>query len=392
LDARTDLFSFGVVLYEMATGQRPFEGKTSAVLFDAILNKTPTAAVQLNPALPVELEHIIDKALEKDREVRYQTAAELRADLKRLKRDTESGRARAASTTLTATPAPPPQRLVRRLAWLTAFLALALLMGLGVWFQIFRPTAQPPAEPESKPAPPALRIVPFTSSPGWEDSPAFSPDGNQIAFAARDEKAGNYDIYVQLIDGGPPLLLTKPPGNHVTPTWSPDGRRIAFVREHQGEREICIIPALGGPAQRLVAIGPGFGHPDWSPDGEWLAYSERSTPQGRNGLVLLCLETRAKRSLTAPVGPAAFGPIGDRYPVFSPDGQTLAFIHQPDVFEADIYLLTIAGGEPRGEQRRLTFDNRRISSLVWTADGREMVFASSRGGSQSLWRVSVTGG
>ncbi len=147
LDARTDLFSFGIVLYEMATGTLPFQGDTAAVIFDAILNRTPTPVRRLNPKLPAKLEEIINKALEKDPEVRYQHASELRADLKRLKRDLDSGRLAAAPATQGA------HR--RNLIWVGALLALLAVAAVAVWFN-----RSSPEVPEQ-----SLAAVPLTSYP-----------------------------------------------------------------------------------------------------------------------------------------------------------------------------------------------------------------------------------
>ena len=129
LDARTDLFSFGAVLYEMATGSLPFRGDTTGLIFEAILNRTPTPAVRLNPEVPAELERILNKALEKDYELRYQNAAELRSDLKRLRRDTESGRQAASAPVMAASESPTLRRRPRWLAW-TAVAGFAVLMAI----------------------------------------------------------------------------------------------------------------------------------------------------------------------------------------------------------------------------------------------------------------------
>jgi serine/threonine protein kinase len=205
LDARTDLFSIGVVLYEMATGRRPFAGKTSAVIFEAILNQTPIPPRELNPGLPVELEHIIDKALEKDREVRCQTAAELRADLKRLKRDLDSGRVRALSSTATAVSPSRPLRQGRKWAWPIAITLLALVIGGGIWWHTNRVTDTSPSPPVDTPLSPA----PFTSLPGGVSGPTFSPDGSRIAFAWDGNQGSGSHIYVKEIGGvGDPLQLT----------------------------------------------------------------------------------------------------------------------------------------------------------------------------------------
>jgi Tol biopolymer transport system component len=390
LDARSDLFSFGVVLYEMATGTLPFVGKTSVAIFDGILHKVPIPPVHLNPELPLELEHIINKALEKDREIRYQSAADLRADLKRLKRDTDSDRRAAQSVTASAAPPSPRLRLARRVAWPAVAVLLALLIGTTVWFY-------------SRPKPkPTLRTVPFTSLSGREVSPALSPDGDQIAFAWRSEESDNWDIFVQQVGTGARLQLTEHPGDDLSPTWSPDGQEIAFVRWDEGvilggegQRRILKVDALGRAERHLhsptygastagVEVDWSDGGLDWSRDGRFLAFSERSAPGQPPGIVLLSVETRKTRQLTSPAPPSE----GDRDPAFSPDGQMLAFIRATNDLVDDIFLVPLAGGQPR----RLTFDKLRVLGLAWTADGREIVFSSNRGGNFSLWRISAPGG
>jgi Tol biopolymer transport system component len=390
LDARSDLFSFGVVLYEMATGMLPFVGKSSAVIFDGILHKVPISPVHLNPELPIELEHIINKALEKDREIRYWSATDLRVDLKRLKRDTDSDRSATQSATAPASPSSPRFRLARRVAWPAVAVPLALLIGTTVWFYL-RPKTRP-----------TLRTVPFTSLSGREVRPAFSPDGDQIAFAWRTEESDNWDIFVQQVGTGAQLPLTEHPGDDVSPTWSPDGQEIAFIRWDEGfirwgegQRRILKVDALGRAERHLYTptygastAGAEFdwceGGLDWSRDGRFLAFSERSAPGQPPGIVLLSVETRKTRRLTSPAPPS----WGDRHPAFSPDGQTLVFIRGTNDLVDDIFIVPVAGGQ----LRRLTFDKLRVQGLDWTADGREIVFSSNRAGSFSLWRISASGG
>jgi len=192
LDARTDLFSFGAVLYEMATGKQPFSGATTAITFTAILTQAPISPVELNPALPVELERIINKALEKDHEIRYQHASDLRADLKRLKRDTESGRAVVA----------PPVTPVydRRWRWRRAMIALAgvvVVAAAVVGYWLMRPP-QPPR---------IVRTVQLTSNGLYKAGPLLT-DGTRLYFA--EGPANGRPVLVQLSTaGGRPSLSQR---------------------------------------------------------------------------------------------------------------------------------------------------------------------------------------
>jgi serine/threonine protein kinase len=288
LDARTDLFSFGVVLYEMAAGRRPFEGKTSAILFDAILNQTPTPPRQLNPGLPLELEHVIDKALEKDREVRCQTAAELRADLKRFKRDLDSGRTRAASTTATAIAAPPQRQGGR---WqIIALAVMSVLLLVAVAFLAYH-GLQPAGTPDqadrkdqSAPTSPApqRRLTQVTFGAGLQAEPTWSPKGDFLAYSS--DRGGNFDIWVQQVGSGEPFLqLTKESGHNWQPSWSPDGKYIAF-RSERGGGGIFVVPALGGgPARRISPFG--F-RPRWSPDGSQILFQSEVLPQSAQKMKL----------------------------------------------------------------------------------------------------------
>jgi eukaryotic-like serine/threonine-protein kinase len=179
LDARTDLFSFGAVLYEMATGKQPFTGNTSAIIFDAILNKPPTAPVRINPELPAQLEGVINKCLEKDRSLRYQTASDLRADLQRLKRDTQSAKVAAVSGSAVAAVAAPPAASSNWMKWaaIVAVVAIAGVLGIGYmagWFQRTQPYSQAELKPQQLTA---------NSSDDPVAVSSISPDGKYLLYA-----------------------------------------------------------------------------------------------------------------------------------------------------------------------------------------------------------------
>ena len=399
LDARTDLFSFGAVLYEMATGRLAFPGNTSGVISHAILERTPAPVARLNPDAPPELEHIVSKALEKDCRLRYQSASDLRADLHRLKRDTESGRAGITAKPLSAPTVPERYSALSPKSLVIAVTALgvALLIAAGIWFRFTSSKIAGPLPPP--------RTFPLTSNAGREMQPALSPDGKQVAYIWGGEGGGNFNIYVKLIDAGSPLQLTTKPGLDLSPSWSPDGRYIAFLRITPHAVTIFSIPALGGAEhtlghtmtnpvwwpQTLLSSGTivSPARLTWAPNGKFLATVDKSAPDAPDSIFLLAIDTGEKRRLTFPPADS----FGDSFPVFSRGGRTLAFTRGTGIQARDIFLLSLSPeGRPSGEPRRITFDDRAIGSLDWTPDDRDIVFSSNRADSTSLWRISVSGG
>jgi Tol biopolymer transport system component/DNA-binding winged helix-turn-helix (wHTH) protein len=265
------------------------------------------------------------------------------------------------------------ERLARR-RWLVASTTLVILLsGIGIWRSSkHRADALPPIE-----------VVPLVGLPGFEYSPAFSPDGNQVAFALDGKE--NSGIYTTVVGGEKSLRLTSNSGD-CCPRWSPDGRQVAFFRTSQEEVAIYVIPAFGGTEHRLYS-GPVSFFPhdlDWSPDGRVLAFSESQADKTHTWIALLSLVDSTTRRLTTPSGQDL-----DFGPAFSPDGSTVAFVRGivAGVVE-DLYVVPAAGGAPT----RLTFDNCFIQGITWTPDGRDIVFSSQRGGSTTLWRISASGG
>jgi Tol biopolymer transport system component/DNA-binding winged helix-turn-helix (wHTH) protein len=278
----------------------------------------------------------------------------------------------AAPAAPTAAPAAP--RGPARARWIAAGAVVVVVAVLAILLW-----------PRPRPSTAAMRILPLTSYPGNERDPAVSPDGTRVAFAWNGGDGDDMSLYVQLFDSQSPLRLTAEPGvEDRAPAWSPDGERLAFTRASATDCRILLVSALGGPARPLAPCGdPDFRRLAWSPDGRWLALSRRGA-SGALGLELLSPGTLERRVLTRP--PA--GILGDTAPAFSPDGRTVSFTRNLTGGVNDLYRVSAEGGEPR----RLTFDDRDTEGSVWSADGKSLVFSSSRAGIYSLWRVLAGGG
>jgi Tol biopolymer transport system component len=383
VDARSDIFSFGSVLYEMLTGQRAFQGETKASTIAAILREEPKPLSQVVEGLPREVDRLVKRCLRKDPAHRVQHMDDLKVALEELKEESDSG-----ELADTAAVAPVYDRRTRRAA-LAAIAAVVIVVALAVagwyWFARSRLTT-----PEV-----ALTAVPLTAYPGHEDFPSFSPDGTQVAFSWNGEKEDNYDIYVKAVGGEPPLRLTSNPAREFSPAWSPDGRWIAFCRDLPGRKYAVVLTSpIPGPERILTELNsPGIDVAPpflaWSADSRWLVMAGKESVAERPvALFLFSLAKGETRKFTSP--PANI--MGDSGPAFSPDGHTLVFSRRTTLGSSGLYLLALSRElKPLADPRCLTVGNWDELSPTWTADGSRLVFSAFSGSDTGLWRVDSSG-
>lgn len=226
---------------------------------------------------------------------------------------------------------------------------------------------------------------PLTSYAGRERHGTLSPDGQKLAFTWQGSSRDNWDIYVKMIGTETPLRLTDHPHADLKPVWAPDEQHLAFLRYTEGHCAIYLVDILGGAERKLTDCGSNAqADLAWSSDGAWITYSDRESPGAPYSIYLYALGTRERQKLTQP----SVGLLGDHSPVFSPDNKAVAFTRTREEGVADIYQVSL-------EERtsvRVTFLNRGVSGLTWTANGERLIFSSDRDGFFNLWGVSARGG
>ena len=366
VDARADLFSFGVVLYEMATGVLPFRGDTSGVIFDSILNRAPTPPVRLNPELPPELERIIGKALEKERGLRYQHASELCADLKRLKRDTDSGRSAASVPAAQAVEVRVVRQRPKSRKWGAALTLIAVLLASALAYLVWRPSATPKV----------LGSVQVTHDGRAKRPPVFS-DGSRLFFMATE--ANGVALYQVSVAGGEPVALSEAFFIADLAGIAPDGSEL-LVQTYEGtlpEGPLWVYPTVSGSRHRLGGVTSS--DVGWSPDGHGIAYVKGRT------LYLANTDGTEARQIAALPGDVS-------WLRWSPDGKKLRFtVADPKTNANSIWEIKADGGDLHPLLPGWNSPPAECCGS-WTPDGRYFVYQSSHGGRSDIWALREADG
>ena len=435
LDARSDLFSLGAVLYQIATGKQPFPGSTSAVVFDNILRNTPVAPVLLNPEVPAELERILNKALEKDRDVRYQVAAEMRADLKRLQRELDSGKVAAASsgstraattqvppagTSTAQAPAPSSSSVLiaaagkHKLGAGLTFGGVVVLLAAAIFggYTLVLKTRHVPFEkfsienltnnghvtlaaisPDGKyllhvrdenglqslwlrHIPTASNTQVVTPTGTRYGGLTFSPDGNYLYFVRRDDEEHTISsVYRAPVLGGAPQVLVRDVDSPVT--FSPDGQRFAYLRARHDSPlwDLLVAHEDGSPDRALFTGAPILSDshtPAWSPDGKVIVIPlTQPTADTFTGLLVVDAATGKQETRAVPDAPLFL------HPAWMPDSSGMIMTSvalQTGLLNRQLLFLSY----PQGQVRQLTADTNNYWLLSLAADGRSLVTTQSQ--------------
>ncbi len=375
VDARSDIFAFGVVLYEMLAGVSPFRAASNAELVSAILRDDPPPIPLAQPGVAQDLEKLARRCLRKDPGRRFQSASDLRGALQ----DLEEENAKPSTADGAGPAGKQPVRRGLSNGILAAFAAIVVALLAAAWWQMLAPTKAPPASP----------LVRITSDPGLTSFPAISPDGSLVAYATDRAGKGQLDIWVQQTSGATPIRLTDNPTDDYEPVFSPDGAQIAYRSERDGGG-IYVMPALGGPSRLIARKGRS---PAFSPDGKMIAYMQGSSGVGA---------TFSAGASSLFVVPATGGDsvrlapdfVVTHHPQWSPDSKQVIFVGNKELGPPtyDLWVVPVEGDAAplrTGVFESLRSRGSTLGPYPFALAGSSVVLSVGAGDSVNLWRVHL---